>query len=82
MKVSYNKLFKLLIDKQMKKGVLCKKSGVSSNAIVKMGRGQNITVDILVRICSVLDCKIDDIMDFQPYDLDDSGAVQQATSDE
>ena len=66
MKVSYNKLFKLLIDKQMKKGELCKKAGVSTNVIGKMAKGQNITVDNLVRICGVLECKVDDIMDMLP----------------
>jgi len=68
MKVSYNKFFKLLIDKQMKKGELCKKAGVSTNAIGKMARGQNITVDILVRICGALDCKFDDVLDLLPED--------------
>jgi DNA-binding Xre family transcriptional regulator len=82
MRVSYNKLFKLLIDKQMKKGVLCRSAGISTNAIGKMAKGQNVTADILVRICSVLDCKIDDILDFQPYDLDDSGSIKQVASDE
>jgi len=66
MKVSYNKLFKLLIDKQMKKGELCRKAGVSTNAIGKMGRGQNINVDILVKICAALDCTFDDIMELIP----------------
>ena len=47
MKISYNKLFKLLIDKQMKKGELCKKAGVSINVIGKMAKGQNITVGLI-----------------------------------
>jgi len=65
-KVSYNKLFKLLIDKQMKKGELCKKAGISTNAIGKMAKRQNITVDILARICGVLECNFDDIMELVP----------------
>lgn len=68
MKVSYNKFFKLLIDKQMKKGELCEKAGVSSNTMVKMARGQNMNVDILARICGVLDCTMDDIMELIPED--------------
>ena len=65
-RVSYNKLFKLLIDKQMKKGELCKKAGVSTNAIGKMAKGQNMTVDILMKVCCALECKFDDIMEIMP----------------
>jgi DNA-binding Xre family transcriptional regulator len=65
-KICYNKLFKLLIDKQMKKGELCRKAGVSINAMSKMAKGQNLTVDILARICVILDCKFDDIMEIVP----------------
>jgi DNA-binding Xre family transcriptional regulator len=74
MRVSYNKLFKLLIDKQMKKGDLCEKAGISTGSIGKMAKGQNMTVDILVKICVVLDCKLDDIVDMIPEDdfADDS----------
>ena len=66
LRVSYNKLFKLLIDKQMKKGELCRKAGVSTNSMVKLAKGENLTVDILVKICSALDCKFDDIIDLIP----------------
>ena len=66
MKVSYNNLFKLLIDRQMKKGELCRKAGISTNAIGKMAKGQNITVDILVKICTALDCGLNDIMELIP----------------
>jgi DNA-binding Xre family transcriptional regulator len=82
MKISYIKLFHLLLDKDMKMGDLCRKAGFNINIIGKMAKGQNVTVDILVRICSVLDCKIDDIMDFQPYGLNDDGSVRQVTGDE
>jgi len=66
MKVSYNKLFKLLIDKQMKKGELCKKANISTASIGKLAKGQNVMVDILVRICAVLECSMDDIMELIP----------------
>ena len=66
MKVSYNRLFKLLIDKQLKKGELCRKAGISINVFAKMGKGQNITVDVLAKICTVLDCTFDDIMELIP----------------
>ena len=68
MTVSYNKLFKLLIDKRMKKGELCKMANISSTSIGKMANGKNITVDILVRICNALDCSFDDIMELVPAD--------------
>lgn len=61
MKMSYKKLWKLLIDKNMKKKDLCEMSGVSSTSIAKMGRSENITTDNLVRICEALKCDIADI---------------------
>jgi DNA-binding Xre family transcriptional regulator len=66
MGANYNKLFKLLIDKKMKKGELCKRIGISGTTLSKMARGENVTVDILIRICRVLDCKIDDILEIEP----------------
>lgn len=61
MKVSYKKLWKLLIDKDLKKKDLCKLSGVSSTSIAKMGRNENVNTDILVKICEALECDISDI---------------------
>ena len=61
MKMSYKKLWKLLIDKNMKKKDLCEMSGVSSTSIAKMGRNENVTTDNLVRICEALKCDIADI---------------------
>jgi len=61
--ISYNKLWKLLIDKNMNKQELKKISGVSSASIAKLGKGANITTDVLLRICEVLDCDITDIME-------------------
>lgn len=63
MRISYNKLWKLLIDKNMNKQDLKKKCGISSASIAKLGKGENITTDVLVRICIVLDCDIVDIME-------------------
>jgi DNA-binding Xre family transcriptional regulator len=73
MKVSYNRLFKLLIDKQMKKGELCKKAGISTTSIGKLAKGQNLTMDILIRICEALDCKLDDIMELLPNENEGKG---------
>ena len=61
MAVSYKKLWKLLIDKDMKKKDLSELSGVSSTSIAKMGRNENVTTDNLVRICEALNCDIADI---------------------
>lgn len=68
MAVSYNKLWKLLIDKNMKKKELGKAAGISNSLIAKLGKNENVTVDVLVRICSALDCGIDDIMELIPDD--------------
>ena len=68
MAVSYNKLWKLLIDKNMKKKELGEAAGLSNSLIAKLGKNENVTVDVLVRICSALDCGIDDIMELIPDD--------------
>ena len=68
MAVSYNKLWKLLIDKNMKKKELGEAAGISNSLIPKLGKNENVTVDVLVRICSALDCGIDDIMELIPDD--------------
>ena len=64
--ISYNKLWKLLIDKGLNKKELIKLSGVSSSSIAKMTKGQNVTTDVLCKICKVLDCNFGDIMDYIP----------------
>ena len=66
MKISYNKLWKLLIDKNMKKQDLKKITGISATCIAKIGRGDNITTDVLVRICTALNCRLEDIMELVP----------------
>lgn len=67
MAASYKKLFKLLIDRDMKKKELAEKAGVSIATITKMGKdGAVVSSDILVKICTALDCGIDDIMEVIP----------------
>ena len=63
MAVSYKKLWKLLIDKDIKKKDLSIKAGVSPATITKMGKGGHVTTEVLLKICSALDCKIEDIME-------------------
>lgn len=66
MAVSYNKLFKLLIDKKMKKKELCELAGVSASTIGKMGRGEPVSVEMVEKVCLALDCSADDVLEFIP----------------
>lgn len=63
MHFSYNKLFKLLIDRNIKKKELREMSGVSATSIAKLGKGGNVNTDVLLRICVALNCDVGDIMD-------------------
>jgi DNA-binding Xre family transcriptional regulator len=65
MAMSYNKLWKLLIDKKMNKQDLRIAAGVSTSVIAKLGKSENVTTDILLRICKALDCDISDIMEVE-----------------
>ena len=58
MSVSYKKLWKLLIEKD-----LCEKAGISPASVTKMGRNGHVTTEILVKICAALDCRIEDIIE-------------------
>ena len=62
--VSYNKLWKLLIDKNLNKKELIKLSRVSSSSIAKLTKGQNVTTDVLCKICDALECDFKDIMEY------------------
>ena len=66
MAVCYNKLWKLLIDKKMTKTQLCNEAKVSTNAMAKLGRNEDVRVEVLVKICAALDCTMDDIMELVP----------------
>lgn len=68
MKMSYNKLWKLLIDKKMKKSDLRKNAKISSSTLAKLTNDENVTTDVLVRICNELKCDVSDIMEFIPAD--------------
>ena len=61
MGISYKKLWKLLIDKDMKKSQLCEAASLSSSTIAKLTRNEYVALDVLVRICAVLNCDIGDI---------------------
>ena len=64
MRMSYNKLWKLLIDKKMKKSDLRKNAKISSSTLAKLTNDENVTTDVLVRICNELKCNVSDIMEF------------------
>lgn len=66
MQVSYNKLWKLLIDKNMKKKDLRESSAISSSSIAKLGRNEFVSLEVLVKICYVLKCDIGDIVEVVP----------------
>ena len=63
MAIYYNKLWKMLIDKNMKRKDLMEVAGISSASVAKLGRGDNIQTDVLLRICEALDCTIEDILE-------------------
>ena len=61
---SYNKLWKLMIDKKINKTQLCKAAGITTNAMAKLGRDETVTQETLEKICLVLECGMDDIVEF------------------
>lgn len=63
MQLSYKKLWKLLIDRDMSKADLRDAASVSSASIAKLTNGSNITTDVLLKICTALDCKVEDIIE-------------------
>jgi len=63
MGVSYNKLFKLLIDKNMKKTELIKLADISSSTLAKLSKNENVSMDVILRLCQVLKCDIGDIVE-------------------
>lgn len=63
MRISYKKLWKLLIDKDMNKMQLKEKAGISAASVAKLGKDANITTDVLLKVCEALDVKVEDIME-------------------
>lgn len=63
--ISYKKLWKLLIDKNLKKKNLQKMAGISSSSIAKLGRNENVNTEIINKICNALDCDTSDIMEME-----------------
>ena len=70
MEVSYKKLWKILIDKDMKKKDLQVAAGMSWASVTKLSKGETVSMEVLMKVCKALDCNIGDIMDFIPTDGD------------
>ena len=65
---SYNKLWKLMIDKKINKTQLCKAAGITTNAMAKLGRDETVTLETLEKICVYFGCTLDDIVEFSTED--------------
>lgn len=72
MTISYNKLWKLLIDKKMSTADLRRESGVAPNTMTRLRRDEEVSLNVLNRICRVLDADIGDIMEFLPEDMEEN----------
>ena len=72
MAISFNKLFKLLIDRRIKKTELAALAGFSGNTWAKLSKNEYVSLEVIVKICKVLNVKVDDIMDILP----DEGQVE------
>ena len=77
MAVSYKKLWKLLIDRDMKKKDLCAAAGISHASMAKLGKNENVTPDVLVKICTALGCTVDDILEIIPTKESEEGITNQ-----
>lgn len=64
MSVSCSKLWKLLVDKRMNKSQLRDAAGISTNAVAKLGRNETVSLETLEKVCSALNCNIEDVMEF------------------
>lgn len=65
MTISYDKLWKLMIDKKINKTQLSEKAGITTNAMAKLGKNETVQVEVLAKICTVLECRIEDIIEIK-----------------
>ena len=82
MEVSYKKLWKLLIDRDMKKQDLQSAAKISAVTIAKLGRNENVTTAILAKICTALNCNVGDIMDIVDEGINDDAEMEASLHDE
>ena len=71
-KISYKKLWKILIDKDLNKQTLSQVANISASTLTKMSKGETVNVEMLVRICNALDCEIHDIIELVPENNDEA----------
>jgi DNA-binding Xre family transcriptional regulator len=76
LRISYKRLWKLLIDRDMKRGGLAKLANVSNSTMTKLVKGESVNTDILVRICSALKCELWDIAELLPENDDTDGGSE------
>ena len=75
MRISYNRLWKLLIDRNMNKNDLKEVTGISTASIAKLGKGENITTDVLLKICNAMNCHLEDIVETVETEVSLPGVV-------
>jgi DNA-binding Xre family transcriptional regulator len=80
MGANYIKLFKLLLDRKIKKGELCRLAGISGTSLAKLSKGGSVNTDILVKICNALRCDFSDIMEMEFDDGINSDNIQSKKS--
>ena len=71
-KISYKKLWKLLIDKDLNKQTLSQVANISASTLTKMSKGETVNIEMLVRICNALDCEFHDVVELVPSDYDET----------
>ena len=75
MQISYKKLWKILIDKDMKKKDLQSKANISWTTITKMSKNEKVSLDMLMKVCEALDCNIGDIIEFVPDNFSSTSSI-------
>lgn len=75
MQISYKKLWKILIDKDMKKKDLQSKANISWTTITKMSKNEKVSLDMLMKICEALDCNIGDVIEFVPDNFSSTSSI-------
>lgn len=80
MAVSYKKLFKMLIDRDMKKKDFRELTGISSNTVSKLANNENVTMEVIEKICVNMECTVDDILEFIPDECPAKGTPKKLES--
>lgn len=81
MKISYKPLWKLLIDKDLKKKDLCELAGISPASVTKMGKCGHVTTETLEKICLAMDCRVEDILELQPGEQEVMAEAEEITQE-